>query len=571
MATSDSQAVYPFTPRQPGRVHGHLELDVGLHYQNPILPGFFPDPSVVCVGRDYYLVNSTFHYFPAIIISHSRDLVSWRQIGHVFTDPETLDLRHYFDGCGIWAPDISFHNGEFFVFYCLVQLTKDRTINLRGNYMVRSKSIHGPWSRPVQLTAEGNDPSHFVDDDGTHYMLFAAGLPIGYGTKIARLTPDCTELAGPPVWMTWGPERRAPEGPHLFKRDGYYYHTMASQGGYTPTHHQIIARSRHILGPYEPSPYNPFIAQKSHKADEKNHGHAKVFSTADGDWWATYLVQRPIDGFSVLGRETSLDRVHWLKDDWPVLNHGRGPSDSAAEVTSAMAAPESCRPEDAAVDDFTSQVLDPAWLFVRDPTPANPIVGKRPSHLRLHATTAAEPLLEPRSLLLRRETSHRFTAETKLVIPSVSTSPQSRGGAELTEGLTHGSNQGQAGLACYYDSSSNITLSVTVGSPTVLELRQCRLGNTTTVARRNLPQVDQVWLRVRVNRLERAFSYSQNGIEWTEFATIADCSFLSDEGTANWGFLGTLTGLFVLPGQEVGTSVHADFDYFRLTGDSNRI
>ena len=161
-------------------------------YTNPVMAGFFPDPSVVRVDDDYYLVNSTFEYFPAIVISHSKDLVNWQQIGHVFSKSEDLDLTYFFDGMGIWAPDISYHDGEFYVLYCLVQLSKDRTTNVRGNYMVKSKSINGPWSKPVQITDFGSDPSLFVDDDGEHYMLFAAGIPTGNGTKIVKLNKECT-------------------------------------------------------------------------------------------------------------------------------------------------------------------------------------------------------------------------------------------------------------------------------------------------------------------------------------------------------------------------------------------
>jgi xylan 1,4-beta-xylosidase len=170
-------------------------------FTNPILQGFFPDPSVVRVGEDYYIVNSTFEYFPAIVISHSNDLVNWQQIGHVFSKSEDLDLSYFFDGMGIWAPDISYHHGEFYVFYCLVQLSKDRTTNVRGNYMVKSKSILGPWSKPVQITNFGSDPSLFVDEDGGHYMLFAAGIPTGNGTKIVKLNQECTKIVEEPHWL----------------------------------------------------------------------------------------------------------------------------------------------------------------------------------------------------------------------------------------------------------------------------------------------------------------------------------------------------------------------------------
>ena len=231
-------------------------------YTNPVIPGFFPDPSVVRVGDDYYCINSTFEYFPAIVISHSKDLVNWEQIGHVFSKSEDLDLSYFFDGMGIWAPDISYYNGEFYIFFCTVQLSKDRSTNVRGNYMVKSKSIYGPWSKPVQITDFGSDPSHFVDDDGEHYMLFAAGIPTGNGTKIVKLNKECTKMVEEPRWMETEGKKSAPEGPHLLKKDGYYYFVMAASSGLFNGHHMLVARSKSVYGPYENSPNNPYLTQR---------------------------------------------------------------------------------------------------------------------------------------------------------------------------------------------------------------------------------------------------------------------------------------------------------------------
>jgi len=195
----------------------HAQCPAPKAYTNPVISGFFPDPSVVRAGDDYYCVNSTFEYFPAIVISHSKDLVNWQQVGHVFSKSEDLDLSYFFDGMGIWAPDISYFNGDFYIFYCLVQLSKDRSTNVRGNYMVKSKSIYGPWSKPVQITDFGSDPSHFVDDDGEHYMLFAAGIPTGNGTKIVKLNRECTKMVEEPHWMETEGKKAAPEGPHMLE------------------------------------------------------------------------------------------------------------------------------------------------------------------------------------------------------------------------------------------------------------------------------------------------------------------------------------------------------------------
>jgi len=507
-------------------------------YTNPVLPGFYPDPSLVRVGEDYYLVNSTFQYFPAIAISHSRDLVHWRQIGHVFPRPGDLELDPFFDGCGIWAPDISWHDGTFYVFYCLVQLKKDRSVNVRGNYMVKSANILGPWSKPVQLTPDGNDPSHFVDDDGSHYICHAAGLPKGSATKIAKLSPDCTRVVEGPFWIDYGGEKRAPEGPHLFKKDGWYYHTMAASGGIYDGHHQLIARSRSVYGPYEPSPHNPFIAQLDPQAAIQHQGHAKLVQTQHGDWWVLYLCQRRIDGFSQLGRETGLDKVDWLADGWPVLNAGKGPS-----YSSPLPALPPAPAVNPASDTFDAPSFGLQWLFVRNPDTNAVSLTAHPGALQILA--GPRPLHDPlaKSILLQREISQIYTAATTMRFEP-----------------RHGES---AGLLCYYDTASYAALGLT-GSNGVQRLRLdvCRKGKRETLA--DLPRSGRgpIGLRVRVNGLARVFEASDDGNTWFPVGTLDKASFLSDQGTPNWGFMGTLVGLFAADNGS-GQTVPALFDEFR--------
>jgi xylan 1,4-beta-xylosidase len=505
-------------------------------YQNPVIPGFHPDPSVVRVGGDYYLVNSTFQYFPAIIISHSKDLVHWEQIGHVFTKNEELDLTRFHDGCGIWAPDISWHDGEFYVFYCLVQLTRDRSVNTRGNYMVKSKSILGPWSRPVQLTEEGNDPSHFVDDDGFHYMLYAAGIPKGSATKIVRLSRDCTKVEEGPFWVEYGGEKRAPEGPHLFKKDGYYYHTMAASGGIYNGHHQLIARAKNIYGPYESSPHNPFIAQLDKDSPLQHQGHAKLVQTQNREWWALYLLQRRLGGFSQLGRETGLDRVDWRPDGWPVLNDGKGPSAS----NTAPDLPVVVYPASAS-DEFDGPALGVQWQFVRNPDFSMFSLTERPGHLRIYPGPFDVDTLLARNLILRREVSQSYVATTSLSFSST--------------------NGAQAGLLCYYDTKCYIKFSVVGGAGRSLELEECRKGVKTTLTATPGVRPGPIVLRVEVNGLCRTFSYGYDGKNWIVAGRVPDASFLSDQGTPQWGFMGTMVGVFGVNGGSQ-KAAPADFDWF---------
>lgn len=516
----------------------------GAVYTNPVLPGFFPDPSIVRVGEDYYLVNSTFQYFPGIIISHSKDLVHWEQIGHVFTDSKDLDLSGFRDGCGVWAPDISYHDGEFYIFYCLVELSRDRKVNVRGNYMVKSKSIHGPWSKPVQLTDEGNDPSHFVDDDGTHYMLYAAGTPKGTATKFVKLSPDCSKVTEGPYWMSWGPERGHPEGPHLFKKDGYYYHHMAAGSGWYEGHHQVIARSTNIFGPYEPSPHNPFIAQLDKSSPIQHQGHAKLVETQKGDWWAVYLCQRRTQGKSQLGRETGLDKVDWLPDGWPVLNGGRGPSVTNA-VPDLPSAPVAQLP---AKDEFKEPILGDRWQFLRNPDPEGFSLTERPGFLRIRTGKADLDSAEIRNVILQREVSKNYTAETRLDFAP-------RMGEE-------------AGMVCMYDGSSFIKFGLTGKAGDLrLILEECRKKVRKTIAEVPVVKPGPIFLRITVRGLSRTFSYSYDGKTWSDAGAVPDAGFLSDEGTSYWGFTGTTVGVYAID-KGSGNAIPADYDWFAITTDN---
>ncbi len=509
-------------------------------YTNPVIPGFYPDPSIVRVGEDYYVVNSTFQYFPGIVISHSKDLVHWEQIGHVFTDSKDLDLANFRDGCGVWAPDISYHDGEFYIFYCLVELSRDRKVNVRGNYMVKSKNILGPWSKPVRLTDEGNDPSHFVDDDGTHYMLYAAGMPKGTGTKIVKLSNDCTKVTEGPYWMSWGPERGHPEGPHLFKKDGYYYHHMAAGTGWYDGHHQVIARSTKIYGPYEPSPHNPFIAQLDTASPIQHQGHAKLVQTQQGDWWAVYLCQRRAQGKSQLGRETGLDKVDWLPDGWPLLNGGKGPS-----VTNTVPdLPPSPVPVPAPKDDFQAQKPALRWEFLRNPDPSGYSLTERPGFLRIRTGKADLDSQAVRNVILQREVAKNNTAETRMEF-----APK---------------NGEEAGLVCMYDGSSFIKFALT-GKEGELKLivEECRKKVHRKVAEVDGIPPGPITLKLEVRGLKRTFSYSVDGKKWIQAGIVPDAGFLSDEGTAYWGFTGTMVGIYAID-KGSGNAIPADFDWFTL-------
>ncbi len=331
---------------------------MGNKYQNPVQRGFFPDPSVVRVGEDYYMVNSTFQYFPAIAISHSRDMVHWQVIGHAITDPDELDLQDIKDSHGIWAPDISYHDGRFIIMATLRLNADGRRDNnvMRRQLVVSSDRPEGPYSKPGWLEVDSIDPSHFIDDDGKHYMVISPGI------NLVPLSDDCTKVTGDtiPVWPGTG--ERCPEGPHILKRGKYYYAILA-EGGTGYGHGINVGRSENLFGPYEPSPYNPLMRQFDPDAPIQRTGHGKLIQTQNGDWWVYYLMGRPNQGhYTTIGRESGLDPVTWLEDDWFVINDRKGPS------TEQTAPDLPQHPyEKWTRDDFDSDQLNLNWEFVRNP------------------------------------------------------------------------------------------------------------------------------------------------------------------------------------------------------------
>lgn len=290
----------------------------GQMYHNPVRRGMYPDPSVVRVGEDYYMVNSTFMFFPCIPISHSRDLVHWETIGYAITRADWAGLDGLEGGRGYWAPDISFYEGRFYI-TATYRLGDEGKIK-RLQMVTSSKYPQGPYCQPVFLDEDGIDPSIFTDRDGRRYML------LNRGARIFEISKDGKEILSKPRLLWYGDLKKASEGPHLLYKDGYYYLFMA-EGGTGKNHRISVARSIELMGVYEPSPYNPILRQWDDQALIQCAGHGKPVDTPGGDWYMVYLCTRMPDGeHGILGRETALDPIRWTEDGWPVVNRLQGPS-----------------------------------------------------------------------------------------------------------------------------------------------------------------------------------------------------------------------------------------------------
>lgn len=298
---------------------------MSVYAQNPIMPGFYPDPSICAVGEDYYLINSTFAYFPGLPILHSKDLAHWEQIGNAMHRNSQLPLKGAGHSEGLFAPTIRYHEGTFYVI-CT-------NVSGGGNYIVTAKNPEGPWSEPYYLKgAEGIDPSLFFDDDGTCYYI--GTRPNRGGCKyngdwyiwIQELNIQEMKLVGEArdVWNGAMKNIIWPEGPHLYKKDGYYY-IMHAEGGTGPDHAVTICRSKEVFGPYENHFCNPILTHRHLGKDYpiKYVGHADIIETPKGEWFMVMLAVRPIEGYTTMGRETFLAKVEW-ENGWPVVNPGIG-------------------------------------------------------------------------------------------------------------------------------------------------------------------------------------------------------------------------------------------------------
>lgn len=347
-------------------------------FTNPILAGFYPDPSICRVDSNYYLVNSTFAYFPGITIFQSNDLVNWNLIGYALDRPNQLNLDGAGVSRGLFAPAIRYHNGIYYITCTLV--------DKGGNFVVTSSDPAGPWSNPVWIPEiNGIDPSLFFDDNGKAYIIYNSvapdNKPLYQGHRTIRihefdfdslkiqgeehiLINGGTDLSKKPIWI---------EAPHIFKKDGFYY-LICAEGGTAYDHSEVVFKSKNVLGPYTSYENNPILTQRT--LDPKRNfpvtstGHADFVQTLSGDWWAVFLGCRPYeDDYYNTGRETFLAPVKWI-NGWPVINLGY------KEVQYFYPFPVKSSKEKNKIpysgnfvykDDFNSTNLNLNWMFLRTP------------------------------------------------------------------------------------------------------------------------------------------------------------------------------------------------------------
>lgn len=480
--------------------------------QNPVIRGFNPDPSVCRVGLDFYLVTSTFEFFPGIAIYHSRDMAHWTPIGHCLTLLDQLELNGCPPSGGLFAPTIRYHDELFYV-TCT-------NVSGRGNFIVHSKDVRGPWSNPVWVDQGGIDPSLLFDGD---YCFFTSSHEWEGTQCIIQCTvnPLTGEKLSPSRPVSFGSGGKYPEAPHLYKIGSWYY-LMLAEGGTEYGHMVTIFRSRSPWGPFEGCPHNPILSHRGANAVSSPFqcvGHADFVEDASGLWWMVALGVRPLPNVLLhnLGRETFLARVEWREDNWPVVN-SNGLLTETLEVDSAVAfVPMDHR------DDFSDITFGPEYCFVRNP------------HTAKYRRGGGRMILSGGEKL-----------DTVTGSPTFACVRQKEWKAHVAIWMDS-SNDALAGLSAYYNGEHHYEIVLEKnGQKRIVALRK-RLYDISIVEKSCIVEAGAIRLMIDASKEGYVFYYEQHGKQ-TElgFGAVAG---LCTECTSRMTFTGVFFGPFCERGQ----------------------
>lgn len=507
---------------------------------NPILPGFYPDPSICRVGEDYYLVTSTFAYFPGVPIFHSKDLVHWKQIGNILDREEQIDLSGLRHSEGIFAPTIRYYQGTFYMI--------TTNVGHGGNFIVTAKDPAGPWSNPYFLGSNGIDPSLFFDDDGKCYYCGTQERREGakyYGDNeifVQEFDLETMSLVGESYAIWHGALRDVvwPEGPHIYKKDGKYY-LLIAEAGTAHEHAVTVACGDSLKEPFTGHKGNPILTHRHLGINYPivNVGHGDLVETQNGEWYMVTLASRPYGGYyRNLGRETFLVPVCW-ENGWPVVNVGIGLVEDTVEVPNLPVTPVPPLPEK---EDFDYDMLPFRFLYLRNPKLENYSLSERKGYLRMKlAPERLKDQVSP-SFVGIRQTGMSYVLETKM-------------------DFTPRSNSEEAGLVLVQSNLYHYRLTSTLEQEDrVLQLVKCYNGEEEVLTRvkYGAVQSNELQLRVTAKLQDLTFEYSFDGKEYQMIADGVDARMLSTDVAG--GFVGTVAGLYCSGNGTKGTN-HADFDW----------
>lgn len=521
-----------------------------MTFDNPILTGFHPDPSILRVGEDYYIATSTFEWFPGVRLHHSRDLVHWRTLPAPLDRVSQLDMAGTPDSTGVWAPCLS-HDDAAGLFYLIYTNVKGYHSGLTAhNYLVTAPDILGPWSEPVYLNSIGFDPSLFHDGDGRKWLVtascnhaqgenFFGGIVLQeYGVREKKLVdPSRLIFRGTPLGKT--------EGPHLYKRGSQYY-LITAEGGTDYNHAVTLARAKRIEGPYEVHPENPILTSRPYLHDEiQKAGHASLVETPQGEAYLAHLCGRPLPplGRCILGRETCLQKMVWCEDGWLRMEGGGNRPRSKTVAPGLPPCPWPPAPER---DDFDSGSLGLQYQTLRGPLGNDALsLTEQPGWLRLKGKENLGSLFH-QALVARRQQCFRYEASTCVEFEPVTF-------------------RQMAGLVCYYNTQNYhylyISRNESVGKH--IGIVSCDNHRVSYPLARGvcIEGLQTCHLRVRVEDDVLQFYFSQDAALWETVGPALDATALSDEHYAEWmNFTGAFVGLCC---QDLEyDQCHADFGFF---------
>lgn len=535
--------------------------------ENPILEGFNPDPSILRVDKDFYIATSTFEWLPGVQIHHSRDLIHWELITHAITRKSQLDLIGCESSGGVWAPCLSYKEGIYYLIYSNVKSYKGAHKDVH-NYLIMAEDVEGPWTDPVYLNSSGFDPSLFHDDDGKKWLLNMLWDHSKYkidinsvcdvennqaehetikdcfaGIVLQQYDPSAQKLIGPIHNIFEGTPIGLVEGPHLYKRNGYYY-LMTAEGGTFYSHAVTMSRSKQITGPYEPDPGNPILTSMNNpELRLQKAGHASLTDTLAGRWYMAHLCGRPIlpSCRCILGRETALQECFWTNEGWLRVVGGGEPSDKApaAEFVPDTVKDNNC------IDDFDQPELNINFSTLRDYCDSSWLsLTERPSYLRLYGRESLESRYQ-QSLIARRIQS--FSTKTTISVEFEPLCFQQMAGLIYLHDIknyyylriSRDKDNGKNLKVVYCDNGSYFEL-----DQTLVEIEDAR----------------SIYLSGLLQHGSLVFSYSYGQENWIELPAKLDATKLSDEYSQEGKFTGAFVGMCVQDFS--GAKIFADFDYF---------
>lgn len=367
-----------------------------IQYYNPIIKGFYPDPSICRVNQDYYLVTSSFEYLPGVPLFHSQNLIDWEQIGHCLTNDSQIDLINTPCSGGIFAPTIRYYHGTFYM------ITTNIT---KGNFIVATDDLDKGFGDPIWLDIKGIDPSLYFEGDKV-YVQNANFNETGHFIQQCEIDIHTGEILKGPIEISRGCGGRDVEAPHIYHINKFYY-LVCAEGGTREGHMVTLQRSQNIYGPFEPCPYNPILSHRDYAQEKlQSVGHADLFEDHEGHWWLVALATRPYKHHHTLGRETILLPVEW-NDGWPIVKGGY-----AKEIVNCEGIEQGIQASNSFYDNFEETSLGYQYHTIRQFIKDNYKVGNHQCILYGNQTTL-NTLATP-VFIATRQTEYECVFETKL-------------------------------------------------------------------------------------------------------------------------------------------------------------